>query len=174
MRSFVLAIAALLLVASCTDDPEPIEPKPTASPKPTATAPALPTEATKETPDGSIAFVAHWIDVFNFSANSGDLTALRELNGPDCEGCEIYDDIVADANRGSAEVRGFRWSPGKAHLSKEQQLVVTIRSSPYKVRESASDEWSEIRGDSYQLGFDLEWSDGRWHVAELYQPEADG
>ena len=171
MRSFTLAIATLLLLSSCTDDPQPIEPKPTPSVKPTATAPTLPSEATKETPDGAIAFVAHWIDVFNFSVSSGDLSALRDLNGSKCEGCDIYENLVAEANKGASEVRGFRWTPGKAHLSTERQLEVTVRSRPYEIRKSAGGDWSNVRGDAYRLGFDLAWANGHWQVEELFQPK---
>ena len=170
MRSIALAIATLVLLSACADDPQPIEP--TATPSRSAEAPALPGEATSETPNGAIAFVAHWIDVFNFSVSTGDLTSLRDLTGPTCEGCDIYEDIVADANRGAAEVRGFRWSPGKAHLSDERQLEVMVKSKPYEIRESASGKWSNVRGNSYRLGFDLEWAKGRWQVGKLYQPKS--
>ena len=170
MRSIALAIAAVLLLASCSDDPQPIEPTASAPAKPTA-APTLPAKAEKETPDGAIAFVAHWIDVFNFSASTGDLMALRELNGPACKGCDIYEGIVSKANSGAAEVRGFRWSPGEAHLSDERQLEVSVTSRPYEIRESANGGWSKVPGDSYRLGFDLEWTSGHWQVGELYQPE---
>jgi hypothetical protein len=147
MRSITLAVAAVLLLASCSGDPEPIEPSDSPSSQPSA-APALPSDAENETPDGAIAFVAHWIDVFNFSVSTGELTALRELNGPACKGCDIYEGIVAKANSGAAEVRGFRWSPGKAHLSNERQLEVIVTSRPYEIRESANGGWSKVPGET--------------------------
>ena len=90
MRSFALAIAALLLLSSCTDEPQPIEPSASPSAKPTTTAPPLPESARKNTPAGAANFVKHWIEVSNYSAQTGDTKQLRTISEPDCDGCNAY------------------------------------------------------------------------------------
>jgi hypothetical protein len=89
MRFGGILLVTLLLVGSCSD-PEPKEPKssPT-SPTPTATAPTMPAQATENTPEGAAAFVKHYIDVFNYASNTGDVEELRDLSD-DCEACEKY------------------------------------------------------------------------------------
>ena len=172
MRLFALAIAALLLLSSCTDEPAPIEPKSSPTAKSPAIAPALPSEATKETPDGAIAFVNHWINVLNFAVNTGAVEKIRDLNDPKCKGCRSYEDQVKMSNRGGAEVRDFKWTGGKSSLSEERRLEATIRADDYQVRDSPRDEWSNVRGSTFRLGFELKWTNGRWVVGEMYVPES--
>ena len=169
MRSIALAIAAVLLLASCSDDPEPIEP--TASPpaEPTS-APSLPSKAEKETPDGAIAFVAHWIATFNFAVNTGAIDPFIALNRPTCGGCKSYEDQIIKSNRDSAEVRNFEWVGGKSNLREDRTLEATIRARNYEVRDSAVEKWAKVRGSTFKLGFGLSWDDERWQVDELYVP----
>jgi hypothetical protein len=167
MRSIVLAIAALLLLASCSDDPEPIEP--TASPS--ATAPTLPDEASRESPDAAIAFVKHWIEVFNFAVNTGAAEPFIALNKSTCAGCKSYEDQIRESNRDSAEVRNFEWTGGKSTLREDRTFEATIEASDYEVRDSASEKWANVRGSTFKLGFELKWSDGQWQVVELYVPD---
>ena len=74
----VAALLALVVVAGCGGDPEPKEPKsvPTASTTPTATPPTMPAQAKENSPEGAAAFVKHYIDVFNYASNTGDVTEL--------------------------------------------------------------------------------------------------
>jgi len=170
MRSIALAIAAVLLLASCSDDPEPIEPTASAPAEPTA-APTLPAKAEEETPDGAIAFVAHWIATFNFAVNVGAVEGFKALNEPGCEGCKSYENEIVRLNRNGAEVRDFKWIGGKTSLTEERRLEVAIKSSDYQVRDSEADDWATVKGARQQLGFELMWSDGRWKVHQLYLPE---
>src|SRR5215207_5804042 len=89
MRFGGILLVTLLLVGSCSS-PEPKEPKPSpSSPAPTATAPTMPAQAEENTPEGAAAFVKHYIDVFNYASNTGDVRELRRLS-PSCEACEKY------------------------------------------------------------------------------------
>jgi hypothetical protein len=171
MRSFALAIAAVMLLASCSDDPEPIEPTDSPSSQPSA-APVLPSKAEKETPDGAIAFVAHWIETFNFAVNTGAIDPFIALNRPTCGGCKSYEDQIIKSNRDSAEVRSFKWVGGKSNLREDRTLEATIRARDYEVRDSAAEKWAQVRGSTFKLGFDLSWGDERWQVDELYVPDS--
>jgi hypothetical protein len=89
MRFGGILLVTLLLVGSCSD-PEPKEPKssPT-SPTPTATAPTMPASAKKDTPSGAANFVRHYIDVFNYAANTGDVGPMQAI-ADDCVPCDGY------------------------------------------------------------------------------------
>ena len=87
MRSIALAIAALLLLASCSDDPEPIEPKTSASRTPTE--PVLPDSAREDTPSGAANFVDYWVATFNYGAQTGNVELMLSHAG-DCEPCKGY------------------------------------------------------------------------------------
>jgi len=169
MRSIALAIAALMLVVSCADDPEPIEP--TASPTAKPSSPTLPSKANEETPDGAVSYVKHWIETFNFAVNEGAFDAFKSLNEAGCEGCKSYEDEIARLNRNDAEVRGFKWTGGRTSVAEDRKLEVVIRSSDYEVRDSEADEWATVEGATQQLGFELQWTNGRWKVHQLYIPE---
>jgi hypothetical protein len=125
----------------------------------------------KETPDGAIAFVKHWISAFNFAVNEGTAKEFEVLNDPDCGGCKSYQDEIARLNRGGAEVRDFEWTGRKSHLTDDRKLEVSVESSAYEVRDSQTDEWSKVKGARYRLGFDLSWTEDRWVVHQLYIPE---
>jgi hypothetical protein len=89
MRSFTLAIAALLLLASCTDEPEPIEPKKSEAARPSA--PSFPRRAREDTPSGAATFVGYWVSTFNYAAQTGDADPMRQY-APDCRPCMDYAD----------------------------------------------------------------------------------
>ena len=89
MRSFALAIATLLLLSSCTDDPGPIEPKPSVSASQTPVEPAMPDTAREDSPSGAANFVDYWVSAFNYGAQTGDVEPMLSHAG-DCEPCKGY------------------------------------------------------------------------------------
>jgi len=113
MRSITLAIAAVLLLASCSGDPEPIEP--TAS-TPASTIPSPPAQAEKDTPDGAASFVSYYIEVLNFAARTGDVSPLIALSSPRCEGCREYIDLYEGVYEAGGHFEGGEWSPSDFEL----------------------------------------------------------
>lgn len=91
MRTFALAVAATLLLASCTDNPKPIEPKPSATSKSTPSKPTLPAKASEDTPSGAATFVGYWVETFNYAAQTGDVAPMREF-AQKCKPCLGYAD----------------------------------------------------------------------------------
>jgi thiol-disulfide isomerase/thioredoxin len=87
MRSIALAIAAVLLLASCSDDPEPIEPKTSASGIPTE--PVLPDSAREDSPGGAANFVDYWVSAFNYGAQTGNVELMLSHAG-ECKPCKGY------------------------------------------------------------------------------------
>jgi hypothetical protein len=103
MRSFALAIAALLLLSSCADDPEPIQP----SPKPDA--PAMPPQAKKKSPEGVASFVKHYVEVLNYASKTGRVQELARLSADSCKGCESYIDLFRSTYESGGYFRGGEW-----------------------------------------------------------------
>ena len=76
--------AVVLALTGCGDDPEPRVADPTSTPKssssPSASA-AIEKEPWEEkTDDGAVAFVEHWLEVFNEMQRDGDQDDLRALS----------------------------------------------------------------------------------------------
>ena len=120
MRSFALAIASLLLMASCTGDPDPIEPTPSEL---EATAPRPPDQVGKDTPEGAAAFVSYYVDVLNFAAKTGKVSTLSELSSPRCKGCREYIDLYSGVYSAGGSFEGGEWSLSDIELEVRQRTT---------------------------------------------------
>jgi hypothetical protein len=148
MRSIALAIATLVLVSSCTDDPEPIEPTPPPE------APAMPPEAKEDSPEGVANFVDHYIDVFNYASNSGRVDELVRLSADSCKGCESYIDLFRSTYDSGGYFRGGEWTPSDYELEVAKRSTVvfvhvdapagTTRANGSAPRTSTAPEDSEV------------------------------
>ncbi|MDR7086667.1 hypothetical protein J2X11_001506 [Aeromicrobium panaciterrae] len=140
MLRLAVATSLLILVAGCTD-PEPKEPKPTTSATPTATAPTMPAQAKENTPEGASAFVAHYIDVFNYAANTGDVAELSRLSSPKCSGCENYIQLYRDTYENGGFFKGSDWKLGELEVTFDDGkalVFATVKSEPGTYAESSS------------------------------------
>lgn len=138
MRSFALAIATLLLLSSCTDDPGPIEPGPST---PNTTAPRPPAQVGQDTPEGAAAFVSHYIEVMNFAAKSGDVAPLSALSSPRCQGCREYIELYRDVYAAGGNFEGGEWSPTDFELEirrRTTDVFVRIDAAEGRVKPDAS------------------------------------
>jgi hypothetical protein len=116
MRSFALGVAAVLLLASCTDDPDPIEPKPSVSSTQAATEPAMPDSAREDTPSGAANFVDYWVSTFNYGARTGNVEPMLSHAG-DCKPCKRY-------------ASDFRSLPAKKRASGQAWTLTNVRVGP--------------------------------------------
>ena len=117
MRFGGIVLAALLTLVACSSDPEPKEPKRTAtSATPTATPPTMPAQAKEDTPEGAAAFVKHYIDVFNYAASTGDVEELSRLSSPKCEGCQSYIKLYRDTYKAGGYFKGSDWTLSDVEL----------------------------------------------------------
>ena len=170
MRSFALAIATLLLLSSCTDDPGPIEPSATGT-DPDVAAPTLPDTAESKSSKGQIAFVRHVVSMLNFAVGSGSADELEELFDPACEACEKYVARVRSDNAENGDVEGFNWSVSKGRVLDGDLVEVSIEADPYEKKDPQTGDSTHVRAATYQLGFKLESRHDRWIVSDLYVPE---
>ena len=142
MRIIAYVVAALLLFTGCAQD-QPKEPAPTAKPSPTATVPSMPAAAKENTVAGAVAFVEHYIDVFNYASNTGDVKELQKLSDPKCEGCTSYIDLYKKTYADGGYFRGSDWQFSEATVdTRDGALVVfghiSAPSGVYKVRTAAN------------------------------------
>ncbi|MEO6472506.1 MAG: DUF6318 family protein [Aeromicrobium sp.] len=106
MRVIALFIATTLLFSGCGKD-EPKEPKHSA--EPTITAPTMPSAAQDNTVDGAVAFVKHYVEVFNYASNTGDVKELQRLSDPKCEGCNKYIELYKGTYEAGGYYRNSNW-----------------------------------------------------------------
>ena len=171
MRSIALAIAAVLLLASCSDDPGPIEPGQT-KPGPSVTPPAMPSAAQSKAPEGQVAFVRHVVEVLNYSVSSGSTEELERLLAPGCEGCRRYVARVRSDNAGQGHVDGFNWNVSKGQVLIGDRVEASVSADAYRKTDPETGKLTRVEAASYHIGFRLESQDERWLVKELYEPES--
>ena len=132
------AIACALLVgafllSSCQG--EAAEPKPspqtTAPANPDATLPPMPAGANEFTPSGASTFVRHYVEVMEYSAQTGDVTELKRLSFEDCEGCNRYIDVFVGMYAKGGYSKPRDWSVGGINLlfNKHEGYESTARTS---------------------------------------------
>lgn len=150
MRFGGIVLAALLTLGACTSDPEPKEPKRTAtSATPTSTPPTMPAQAQEDTPEGAAAFVKHYIDVFNYASNTGDVEELSRLSSPDCKGCQRYIQLYRDTYKAGGYFRDSDWTLSNVELEVTGDVtnVFALATSDAGTRRESSDA-GELPGDS--------------------------
>jgi hypothetical protein len=85
-------------------------PSPTASATPASPAPTAPAEASEHTDLGAIAFAKHFVEVLNYTAESGDVRQLRRVSTAACESCRNIIRTTQDVYAAGGYVRGGEWS----------------------------------------------------------------
>jgi len=170
MRSIALAIAALLLLASCSDDPEPIEPTASPSRSKTSSAPAMPNEARENTPSGAATFVSYWVDVSNIASQTGDTKELVRISNEDCAGCRTYIKLYEETYAAGGYFKGSEWrlSDVKVQPGGTEHLVFAHVDAPVGTFKRTSDSKLE-RGnqEDSDLVFGVSFSAGEWHLTQL-------
>lgn len=113
------ALAALLLITSCTGQPEVIEPDPkpsnSSSATPGATAPRLPKEASEQSASGAANYVRFWMSTFNYAAMTSDTEHLEEMSR-ECKTCLAYAEDF-DRLRPSKRPDKAPWTPRKVSVA---------------------------------------------------------
>ncbi len=168
--------AAVLALAGCGgDDPTPqvADPTPSASvsASPSASA-AVEKEAwEKKTDDGAVAFVEHWLEVFNEMQVTGERSDLRAISSGECQSCanifEKSEEIYGAG--GSIQTKG--WSVDQIGISPgleddERQVAVRVRQTPQTVM-SADGEKTKFPGGPLTVTATVAWSGNEWTMQEL-------
>lgn len=136
-RALALTIAVSVLLAGCSDDPEPTPniPDPTSS-SPTPTEPAS-EEPEAESPEE---FVRRWVEVDRDMQNSGDISEYERISG-ECETCMSVARRIEKifANGGFVKTKGLAILSVKdqAGTGGRRVVDVRVRSAPTVYKESA-------------------------------------
>lgn len=146
MRTTTAVVVALLVMLGACRQPEVLEPEPSASDTASAApAPTMPAQAREDSDEGRVAFVAHWIDVFNHAQGTGDVDGLQELSSSSCAGCQEYIDLFATTYGDGGYFKDADLEIERLAFegSGERQLIyakVTARATRYKPREGGPEE----------------------------------
>jgi len=179
MRRLVLACAALIALSACSAEPTPIEPKSKAtesSAAPTSDAtsklkpPTLPAAAKRNDETGAANFVAYWVRVSNYAAQTGDTRLLRKISEPDCVGCYRYINLYETTYESGGSFEGGDNSVRNitAELgTKGVYINATLVAAPghYVVRTGAKRKASPA--ESTKVTFLTRFSDGGWALVDV-------
>lgn len=114
VRKALILPLGVLLLAGCTGDgsasPAPTTlPSLSATPSAVPSAPALPPEATPDTPQAAGAFARHYFAQLDWAYANSSVSALSPLHHPECDTCANFERAAAEASsRGERLVGGER------------------------------------------------------------------
>ena len=170
------ACAAVLALAGCGgDDPTPqvAEPTPTASvsASPSASA-AVEKEAwEKKTDDGAVAFVEHWLEVFNEMQVTGEQSELRAISSGDCETCSNFFESADAVYKSGGSIKTEGWTVDQIALSpskddRRRTVGLRIMQAAQTVDFGNGDK-RRYPGGPLTMTASLHWQAGEWEMVEL-------
>lgn len=176
MRRLSRAVAvtiAVSVLAACASDPEPqFEADPTPTPTvSTSPTPAEPEPWEEKSDEGAIAFVEHWIDVFNASMSSGNTEELRAISSGDCDSCNNFARLTDSIYAAGGSVRGGAWtvtSTSEPQASDGTTLLsIDITQDPQTIVEAARKKAKRYPGGKVDYLASIQWSNDGWRMLRL-------
>lgn len=153
-----IAAAMVLVLAGCSNDPQPRDPATTATPTSTststATPPLRPPQADEDSPEGAAAFVSYWVEVSNYAAATGDVDELSRISDPDCSGCQSYIDLYRDTYEAGGYFKGGGWELGELALRvNDVEVLATtdVELSKSRFKRSSEDDEGEGAAEKTQI-----------------------
>jgi len=159
-RTAAAVLAAGLLLAGCSDDPEPIF-EPTETPSPTESSPTAEPEA--QSPED---FIREWLVLQRDMQNTGDVDAyLAASRG--CSSCESAASIVTDyyAAGGYVRTKG-RSLIALTPIDEGKTYDLKVRSAPTKYKESADAPVQGFPGGVSTYRVTLRQTDSGWILSD--------
>lgn len=166
-RALALTAVVPLLLAGCSDDPEP---QPKMPDPPTSSSPS-PTASETVEEESAEEFIRRWIEVNTQMQNTGQVEEYTELSRR-CEPCIQTADRIARIYRDGGFVRTEGWIltdvVDRSGGSGAPVLDLRIKSSPTEFKESADAEMESLTGGDIVMRVRLSRS-APWQVTELTQ-----
>lgn len=177
-RSLAAACAVSLVgltlsgCSSSADDPEPVVDQQAASATPTPTPSADPSPAPepweRRTQAGAVAFVEHWVKVFNEASDSGETDALRTLSAADCQSCNRLITAIDDLYAAGGSIVSDGWAVQQIGLlgdpnARSPEVAVAVRQKAQTVNLPDGDV-QEFEESSATYSASLVWHKGGWKV----------
>ena len=174
VRRWVATLVVVpLLVAGCSDDPEPrFEESPSPSPSESTSAAAEPKAWEVKSEAGAVAFARHWMDVFNEAMPTGDTRQLNALSEPACKTCSAF----AKRLESIYDNGGFYKSPGWRILQADASdkmpagravLALRVLQGAERYKDTGDSKVVENRASRASYSANLIWTRGSWRVQEL-------
>lgn len=180
MRAYVAAVAALVVLgaAGCSgDDPEPniADPVETTSPVESTTSPEPTDEGTPEpweekSKAGAIAFVRHWLELFNEAETTGSTEMLADVSMSECETCTNFIHLIDSTYERGGAIRSDGWRVTKYSFSPsfdaDGRISLTIKQSRQTWRRGAQTQVDRYPGGVVRYSASVHWS-GNWNLARM-------
>lgn len=164
-RALALTLAVPVLLAGCSDDPEPT-PK---IPEPTSSSPT-PTETATEEPEAESPeeFIRRWVNENRQMFVTGQTDAFMAM-GPNCDDCKKIADSVDRIYNAGGSVEWDGWEIlelERRGRPSGNAFRFVVESAPTRYRESPTAPWQTLDGGRGVQLIVLEPADGSWHVIE--------
>jgi hypothetical protein len=167
-RALALTLAVPVLLAGCSDDPEPT-PK---IPEPTSSSPS-PTEPASEEPEveSPEEFIRRWVEVDREMQNSGDIAEYESISAK-CKTCMSVAKRIEGifANGGTVKTQGLTILElaEQSPVDGRKVFDVTVRSAPTIFVESAGAREERFPGGriTYRMRLNAE---APWQLVQLTQ-----
>ena len=154
-----LAVAALLL-AGCSDDPEPRFDPPSESPSPTESETTAEPEA--QTPEE---FIREWFELNTEMQNSGETDAFLEAS-PNCKPCRDLADQVEQFYNAGGFIRVGGQDVTTVDALAGSEYSVTVDAAPTEYKESASAKVAMLPGGPNEYRMFLRRNGGSWVMTQ--------
>lgn len=144
-----------------------------ATPSPTPSATPAPEPWEKRTKAGAVAFVEHWVEVFNEAGATGDSSGLRTVSTPECTTCLQLATLIDDFAAEGVTIRTDGWrtrvvQPASFQDSAPYDMLVSIRRSPQVVR-SSDGSIERFPGGPQTYSARVIWRNGQWLMDRFNQ-----
>jgi hypothetical protein len=182
------SLAALVVLIGCSDDAPQAQPtesatsestsasEPTPTPSRTdatkPTPPALPAAAKEDSKAGAKAFVGWYVDLFNYSANTGDVAVFSEY-GEQCASCQNYASEIKNTYAQGGAFRGVQWVDDRYFVDDTDDgyfVSVGINASEYSRRTTPNGKFAKAPAESFELSFDVKRASSAFEVRDIRVP----
>jgi hypothetical protein len=171
----VALLVATLLLAGCSEEPQPRFEDPTPSPSETSSSSAPPEREPWQVKSraGAEAFAEHWIETFNEAQATGDTAMLRASSVASCKTCNGYAKQIERLYGAGGRLRSDGWTvllaaAGPGQVTDEAQVNLRVSRSPQRVI-AGNGQVRRFPGGRATFSAELEWRDGQWQMARLVQ-----
>lgn len=163
-RAFALAAAAPLLLAGCTDQPEPM---PKIPDPPTSSSTPSPSESETAEAESAQNFIRRWASVEAEMENTGDTAEYLELSRG-CRACAKLAKLVEGyyASGGYVKWQGWEIINVRPHGNSGRAFSVRVDSAPTSYVEKAGGPSKSFPGGPGQHLLTLDPVDSSWVVVD--------
>ena len=178
LAGMLAATVATAVLAGCAQEsaaPTPLELSPTASSvTPTESPPGpppMPDEARGTGRKAAVAFVRHWVDTLNYSADTGSTDQLRGSTAS-CSACDGIAGFIDDVYGAGGSIESEGWDIDEIWVANESpdflQVAAQVDSHGQVVMKPGAKRKRYAGGPSLKL-FTLEAEGDTWRITKLVQ-----